>query len=808
MSFVAEIDAKIDGFVTKLDVARGKMDVFSKTIGQRISEIGSKFKKLGGVLTIGVTAPLALAGKSAFNMAADFEDALGATDEIFKSSSESVKEWSNNLKTYFGISKQEALEYSNMMGSMLINIGGLTEDQASKQSAKLIELAGDLTAMYGGTTQDAVRALTGSLKGNNTMLDNYGMAVNDALVKNKAFTLGLIKQGEEMSLAAKQTATLALIYEQTGAAQGQAAREADGSSGSMRELRTEITNLTTEIGSALLPIITPLIQKLSAIARSFRGMTPEMQKAIVSISAVAAAIGPLLLGLGSIMKLAPMVGSAFALITGPVGLIVSAVGGATYLIIKYWDDIKEYFTSGGGSQLFESAKNLAESLKNTIARIFENIRTIGTAIWDKFGKNITSIFKVSFDNVLTVLDAALKTIANVFDIITAILKGDIRGALDGFKNLFIDIFNSVIRIASNIQSGIASAISLLFKSIGLDSMAAKVDEFNNRVTPALNKFSKSTKETTEVVNEQEAAVKRSTVALNENAKEIDNNAKKQSDFRNELNEVLAGWGMYDAQMAVINRRFIEVNTLAKNAGATIEEMAVIANRRLSEGLDATLGSITNKLKKLQNTFDKGGFLGGVSNASAIVIPVELGELRSGVYGKALSSYTKAAIEYGEAFNESFNMVIEDGVRDAIAGLAESLGTSLIEGGNVIEAMGASMLSSMGSVLKKLGEMALMTGIGIKAVQESLKSLNPYAAIAAGVALVALGSAFSAGAKKLGGSMGSGGGYSSVGSLSNTGIGDSQLRGVYNDDFTVTFVQRGDDLVGVLDTAQQRRGRLV
>ena len=41
--------------------------------------------------------------------------------------------------------------------------------------------------MYGGTfTADAVRALTGALKGNNTMLDNYGMAVNDAMIKTKA----------------------------------------------------------------------------------------------------------------------------------------------------------------------------------------------------------------------------------------------------------------------------------------------------------------------------------------------------------------------------------------------------------------------------------------------------------------------------------------------------------------------------------------------------------------------------------------------------------------------------------------------
>ena len=39
--------------------------------------------------------------------------------------------------------------------------------------------------MYGGTTADAV-GLAGALKGNNTMLDNYGMAANDALIKTKA----------------------------------------------------------------------------------------------------------------------------------------------------------------------------------------------------------------------------------------------------------------------------------------------------------------------------------------------------------------------------------------------------------------------------------------------------------------------------------------------------------------------------------------------------------------------------------------------------------------------------------------------
>ena len=83
------------------------------------------------------------------------------------------------------------------------------------------------------------------------MLDNYGMAVNEALIKQKALELGLMDTSGEMTLQAKQGATLALIWEQTGAAQGQAAREADGASGAMRALKTEIINLTTELGDVL-----------------------------------------------------------------------------------------------------------------------------------------------------------------------------------------------------------------------------------------------------------------------------------------------------------------------------------------------------------------------------------------------------------------------------------------------------------------------------------------------------------------------------------------------------------------------------
>ena len=63
-------------------------------------------------------------------MAADFEDAMGATDQVFKENAKVVQDWASNLPSMYGIAKKEALEYANIMGSMLVNIGGLTQEQA------------------------------------------------------------------------------------------------------------------------------------------------------------------------------------------------------------------------------------------------------------------------------------------------------------------------------------------------------------------------------------------------------------------------------------------------------------------------------------------------------------------------------------------------------------------------------------------------------------------------------------------------------------------------------------------------------
>lgn len=209
---------------------------------------------------------------------------------------------------------------------------------------------------------------------------------------------------------------------------------------------------------------------------------------------------------------------------------------------------------------------------------------------------------------------------------------------------------------------------------------------------------------------------------------------------------------------------------------------------------------------------------------------ELGKLVKDIYGITSPSGTiatslkqvpgyfntagqKSLLEL-QNFNKRMNDIIQGGIVDTLSGLAEAIGTAFATGGNVISAVGKSLLSTLGGVLVELGKMAITTGVGILAIQTALKSLNPYVAIAAGAALIALGSAVKGSVKGLGQSA-SGGGSSSAGNISTgasysspasnsfSGGGSSSASG----GGTVVFEIAGDKLLGVLQNSLNKNKRL-
>ena len=161
---------------------------------------------------------------------------------------------------------------------------------------------------------------------------------------------------------------------------------------------------------------------------------------------------------------------------------------------------------------------------------------------------------------------------------------------------------------------------------------------------------------------------------------------------------------------------------------------------------------------------------------------------------------------GELIDQTKILSLDIGnmVGGAITDMMNGIGSALASGEGIINAIGKTLLSTMGNLAKQLG--AQMIAFGTAGIALKKLMTNPYTAIAAGAALVALGAAASAAASKTINSYTGGysGGTSSYNNVSSPGA--SEYRGAYQDDFVVTFVQKGSDLVGVLDTAEQRRRR--
>lgn len=450
--------SKLSNYKKELIKTKDEANKFNKAVwetGEALQKAGDKMQGAGKKLTAGVTTPIIAAGTASFLSAAEVEDAVGAVEQIYGDSAGTIKDWAGELPAYYGIAKDEALGYASTMGAMLKNIGGLTNKEASEQAQTLIELSGDLSAMFGGSTEQAMYALQGALKGQTNMLDNYGMGVNDATIKAKAFEMGLYSGKGAMDLQTKQAATLALIMEQTGDAQGQASREADGASGSIKSLKTSIKNLSIELGEVLLPIITPWINKLSELASKFKELTPEQKEMIVKVAGIAAAIGPVLLvvgklssGLGGLMKAFPGVNAVMKALLSPAGLIVAAIAVVAGVFIYAYKNSEEFRNKVQAlwEKIQEFGKGIGDWIQSDLIPKLKELGEFLKKIWDQYiGPFLIQAAEFIVDTLIPLLaDFIGKVIAWVTDDLIPIIKKIWEFLSDVWSNQIEPLIKNVI----------------------------------------------------------------------------------------------------------------------------------------------------------------------------------------------------------------------------------------------------------------------------------------------------------------------------------------------------------------------------
>ena len=162
------------------------------------------------------------------------------------------------------------------------------------------------------------------------------------------------------------------------------------------------------------------------------------------------------------------------------------------------------------------------------------------------------------------------------------------------------------------------------------------------------------------------------------------------------------------------------------------------------------------------------------------------------------------------FAKTINDLIEGNVTDAFVDLGYTIGETLATGGNLLTAIGGSLLKSFGRFLGQFGQQLIAYGVAASAFGKVSAALaNPATAIiaaplaiAAGIALTAIAGAIgSMGSKGMGGG-GAGAGGGGVGTAFSGGGAQGGLF-AQNKDLNGELVVRGQDLVYVFGQASDR-----
>jgi hypothetical protein len=215
---------------------------------------------------------------SAVKGASDLAETLSKVGVLFGDTAKDIEKFAGSAAKSLGQTKQQALDAAATFATFG-KAAGLSGQDLSNFSIDFVKLASDLASFNNTSPEQAINAIGSALRGEAEPLRAYGVLLDDASLRQAALSLGIIKTTKEaLTPQQKVLAAQKLIFEQTGAAQGDFARTSDGLANQTKILTAQLENMKTEIGTALLPIV---LQLATAFADN---VIPQLQAFVAGLT--------------------------------------------------------------------------------------------------------------------------------------------------------------------------------------------------------------------------------------------------------------------------------------------------------------------------------------------------------------------------------------------------------------------------------------------------------------------------------------------------------------------------------------------
>lgn len=322
----------------------------AQQVERNLGSLEKRLTSLGKSLSVKLTAPLAALGAVALKNA----DTQQQAEQRLLTALKGRTDIQQRL-----IAQAAELQSRSVLGDEVV-IGqqaylaslGMTEEQIGR----VIEASAQLSAATGMTLDSAVKNLAKTFGG---LTGELG----ESIPKLKELTVEQLKNGEAVDFILENYKGFAESAAQTAL-------------GPLRQLNNAWGDFLEQIGAAMMPFATKVTRALTVVVQMLQSLSPAMKQVLVVVAGLAAAIGPLSLGIGAVIKVMPMLSAGLTALLSPVGLVVAAIvalGAAfAYARIEKQKMIDEMAES---DSLEELERKLRDNLARQKAVIDETTRT-------------------------------------------------------------------------------------------------------------------------------------------------------------------------------------------------------------------------------------------------------------------------------------------------------------------------------------------------------------------------------------------------------------------------------------------------
>lgn len=279
----------------------------------------------------------------------------------------------------------------------------------------------------------------------------------------------------------------------------------------LKMLKNTFINFARTIGDAVAPIVSFLADKLTGLFEHLQGTSNATKIAIAAFTLLGVAIPPLIVAtgvlahsivgiseamtllnatkggakffslfnggikgilpnIGQLLTKIPLLGSAFTLLTGPVGIVIGIIAALTAGIVYLWktNDTFRNFVINAWNAIKNSAIAVFGFIKPYIINIWNGIKNSSIAIWNA----LKTAAKVTWNAIKFAVQHPIQALKNIISGIWNFIKANSLNTWNLIKTGILNIVKSLVSLVRASFNGLKAFFTMLWSFIKNNSIKA------------------------------------------------------------------------------------------------------------------------------------------------------------------------------------------------------------------------------------------------------------------------------------------------------------------------------------------------